>query len=105
LLTITLRWLWRQRWRSATFGRRACILTGGAMSPVLLVLLVQGCGRELRAHAGRQSGGTLRDRGSSSGGSRVWGGTSNRLQQPTRDSLRGRQARAAACPAARTRAV
>ncbi len=42
LLTITLPWLWRQRWRCATVGRRACILIAGAISPVLLVLLAGG---------------------------------------------------------------
>jgi hypothetical protein len=42
LLTSTLRWLWRQRWRSANFGRRACILIAGAVSPMLLVFLAGG---------------------------------------------------------------
>jgi hypothetical protein len=42
LLTVILRWLWRQRWSSATLGRRACILIGGAMSAMLLVLLAGG---------------------------------------------------------------
>ena len=42
LLTVTLRWLWRQRWRSASVVRRVCILVAGALSPVLLVLLAGG---------------------------------------------------------------
>ena len=42
LLTITLRWLWRQRWGRAGVGRRACIVIGGAVSTALLVSLVGG---------------------------------------------------------------
>lgn len=42
MLTITLRWLWRQQWRSASGGRRACILVGSAVCPMLLVLLAGG---------------------------------------------------------------
>jgi hypothetical protein len=42
MLTVIFRWLWRQRWRSAGFGRRLCILMSGAASAVLLVLLAGG---------------------------------------------------------------
>ena len=42
MLAITLRWLWRQRWRRASGGRRACILIAGAVCPMLLVLLAGG---------------------------------------------------------------
>jgi len=42
LLTITLHWLWRQRWRAASVVRRVCILIAGAMSLVLLMLLAGG---------------------------------------------------------------
>lgn len=41
-LTIALRWLWRQHWRAASGGRRACILIVSAMCPVLLLLLAGG---------------------------------------------------------------
>jgi len=42
LLTVALRWLWGQRWRSANVGRRVSILIAGALSAVLLVLLAGG---------------------------------------------------------------
>jgi hypothetical protein len=42
LLAISSRWLWRQRWRSASLGRRLSIVSVGALSPVLLVLLAGG---------------------------------------------------------------
>lgn len=42
LLAVALRWLWRQRWRSATVGRRALILIASASCPVLLVFLAGG---------------------------------------------------------------
>ena len=42
VLTVTLRWLWGQSWRSANVGRRVCILMAGALSPLLLVLLAGG---------------------------------------------------------------
>lgn len=42
LLCVALRWLWRQRWRSATVGRRALILIASAACPVLLVFLAGG---------------------------------------------------------------
>ena len=42
VLAITLRWLWRQRWRRASGGRRACILVAGVVCPMLLVLLAGG---------------------------------------------------------------
>jgi hypothetical protein len=42
MLAMTLRWLWRQRWRSARGGRRACILVAIALCPVLLVGLEGG---------------------------------------------------------------
>ena len=41
-LALLFRWLSRQRWRSASLGRRACILLAGAASPVLLVFLAGG---------------------------------------------------------------
>ena len=39
LLALTLRWLWRQRWRGASGGRRASMVSAGAGSLILLVLL------------------------------------------------------------------
>jgi hypothetical protein len=42
VLAATLRWLWRQRWRGAGFGRRLCMILAGAMSPVLLLSLAGG---------------------------------------------------------------
>lgn len=42
MLTIGLRWLWRQQWRSASGGRRACIVIASAICPMLLVLLAGG---------------------------------------------------------------
>jgi|CXWL01.1.fsa_nt_gi hypothetical protein len=41
-LAVTFRWLWQQRWRDASGGRRACILVGYASSLVLLVFLEGG---------------------------------------------------------------
>ena len=42
MLTIGLRWLWRQQWRSASGGRRVGILIASAICPMLLVLLAGG---------------------------------------------------------------
>jgi hypothetical protein len=42
LLALALRWLGRQRWRGATFGRRGLILVVGAACPVVSVFLVGG---------------------------------------------------------------
>jgi hypothetical protein len=42
LLALALRWLGRQRWRGATFGRRGLILVVGAACPVVAVFLVGG---------------------------------------------------------------
>ena len=42
LLALTLRWLWRQRWRGANGGRRAFIVSACAVSLGLLVLLEGG---------------------------------------------------------------
>jgi hypothetical protein len=42
LLALALRWLGRQRWRGATFGRRGLILVVGAARPVVSVFLVGG---------------------------------------------------------------
>ncbi len=42
VLAGALRWLWRQRWRSATVRRRALILTASTACPVLLVFLAGG---------------------------------------------------------------
>lgn len=42
MLAVSFRWLWHQRWRSASLGRRLCIVMAGAASPVLLVLLAGG---------------------------------------------------------------
>jgi hypothetical protein len=42
ILTIALRWLWHQQWRSASGGRRAAILIASVMCPMLLVLLAGG---------------------------------------------------------------
>jgi hypothetical protein len=42
LLALAVRWLWLQRWRSATVGRRGLILIVGAACPILLVFLVGG---------------------------------------------------------------
>lgn len=39
MLAVIFRWLWRQRWRGAGFGRRVCVVTAGAASGVLLVFL------------------------------------------------------------------
>ena len=41
-LALALRWLLRQRWRSATFGRRSLILISGAACAALLVFLAGG---------------------------------------------------------------
>jgi hypothetical protein len=42
LLAVTLRWLWSQRWRSATVRRRALILIASTACPVLLVFFAGG---------------------------------------------------------------
>jgi hypothetical protein len=42
LLALILRWLWHQRWRGASGGRRASIVSAGAVSLVLLVFLEGG---------------------------------------------------------------
>lgn len=42
LLALALRWLGRQRWRDATFGRRGLILIAGAACLVVSVFLVGG---------------------------------------------------------------
>ena len=42
MLAITLRWLWRQPWRGASGGRRACVLIAGVVCPMLLALLAGG---------------------------------------------------------------
>ncbi len=42
LLALTLRWVWRQRWRGASGGRRASIVIAWAVSVVLLVFLEGG---------------------------------------------------------------
>jgi hypothetical protein len=42
LLASALRWLWRQRWRSASLGRKALIIIAIALCPVLLVCLAGG---------------------------------------------------------------
>ena len=39
MLAISVRWLWHQRWRSASLARRLSVLMAGAASLVLLVLL------------------------------------------------------------------
>ena len=42
LLALTIRWVWRQRWRGASGGRRAAIMSACAVSLVLLVFLEGG---------------------------------------------------------------
>ena len=42
LLALTVRWLWRQRWREASGGRRVAIASAWAASLVLLVFLEGG---------------------------------------------------------------